>query len=143
MFYSLDGIRFQPENLFRDVKYGTYNLVIKDRNDCRTTVTAEVKRECGLFVPTAFSPNDDGNNDLFTFFGDASKIDKVLEFKVFSRWGVLMYSDNTVQINNDRTGWNGKIGGTDASTGTYVFYLKVQLKDGTNLEQKGDVTLLR
>jgi gliding motility-associated-like protein len=141
--YSIDGNQFQTDNLFRSVKVGKYNIVVKDKNDCRTTVQAEVGRDCGLFIPTAFSPNEDSFNDYFTFFGDASKFDKVLDFKVFNRWGILIFSDNTVQINNETSGWDGKFKGREVETGMYLFYLKIQLKDGTTLTEKGDITLIR
>lgn len=143
LFFSIDGQKFQADYLFRNVSPGKYNVVVKDKNNCQTSVPTEVARDCGLFIPTVFSPNDDGNNDYFMFFGDATKVDKVLDFKVFNRWGNLLYSDNTVQMNNITNGWDGKFRGSDVQTGTYVFYLKVQLKDGTTLEEKGDVTLLR
>lgn len=143
LLFSLDGIKFQNDNLFRSVKSGQYNIVVKDGGNCKTTVQTDVPRDCGLFIPTVFSPNGDGNNDYFTFFGDATKVDKVLDFKVFNRWGNLLFNDETVQINNINSGWDGKFRGQLVESGIYVFYLKVQFKDGTTLEEKGDVTLLR
>ncbi len=143
MSYSIDTTKFQADYLFRNVKAGQYNVIVKDKNDCKTVVKTEVIRDCGLFIPTAFSPNEDGNNDYFTFFGDASKVDKVLDFKVFNRWGILLFSDVTVEINNETTGWDGKFKTKEVESGIYVYYLKVQLKDGTTIERKGDVTLLR
>ncbi len=143
MSYSIDSTKFQSDYLFRNVKVGKYRVIVKDKNDCQTVLQAEVTRDCGLFIPTAFSPNEDGNNDYFMFFGDASKVDKVLDFKVFNRWGILIFNDNTVQINNETTGWDGKFNNKEAESGIYVYYLKVQLKDGTVIEEKGDVTLLR
>lgn len=143
LLFSLDGIKFQNDNLFRSVKSGQYNIVVKDGGNCKTTVQTDVPRDCGLFIPTVFSPNGDGNNDYFSFFGDATKVDKVLDFKVFNRWGNLLFNDETVQINNINSGWDGKFRGQLVESGIYVFYLKVQFKDGTTLEEKGDVTLLR
>jgi gliding motility-associated-like protein len=143
LFYSIDGTKFQKEYIFRNIKPGKYNITVKDINNCQSTASAEVPRDCGLFIPNVFSPNNDGNNDLFSFFGDATKVDKVVEFKVFSRWGVLLFSDETVQMNNINTGWDGRFRGREVETGIYVYYLKVLMKDGTNFEQKGDVTLLR
>ncbi len=143
MSYSIDSTNFQADYLFRNVKTGKYNVVVKDKKNCQTMFQTEVTRDCGLFIPTAFSPNDDGNNDYFCFFGDASKVDKVLDFKVFNRWGILIFNDNTIQINNETTGWDGKFKGKDVDSGIYIYYLKVQLKDGTAIEEKGGVTLLR
>ena len=143
MSYSIDSTNFQADYLFRSVKAGKYNVVVKDKKNCQTIVQAEVTRDCGLFIPTAFSPNEDGNNDYFCFFGDASKVDKVLDFKVFNRWGILVFNDNSIQINNETTGWDGKFKGKDLDIGIYIYYLKVQLKDGTAIEEKGGVTLLR
>ena len=143
MSYSIDSINFQADYLFRSVKAGKYNVVVKDKNNCRTIVPTEVSRDCGLYIPTAFSPNEDGNNDYFIFFGDTSKVEKVLDFKVFNRWGILIFNDNTIQMNNETTGWDGRFKGKEVDSGTYIYYLKVQLKDGTAIEEKGGVTLLR
>jgi hypothetical protein len=54
-----------------------------------------------------------------------------------------VFSDNTVQMNNMANGWDGRFKGTDVQTGIYVYYLKVQLKDGTTIEEKGDINLVR
>jgi gliding motility-associated-like protein len=141
--YSIANSKFQTDYLFRNVNAGKYNVVVKDKNECQTIVQTEVNRDCGLFIPTAFSPNEDGYNDYFMFFGDATKVEKVLDFKIFNRWGALIFSDISVQINNETTGWDGKFKNKEVESGIYVYYLKVQLKDGTTIEEKGDVTLLR
>ncbi len=143
MSYSIDSSKFQADYIFRNVKAGKYNVIVKDKNDCQTVVQTEVIRDCGLFIPTAFSPNEDGYNDYFMFFGDATKVDKVLDFKIFNRWGILVHSDISVQINNETTGWDGKFKNKEVESGIYVYYLKVQLMDGTTIVEKGDVTLLR
>jgi gliding motility-associated-like protein len=90
-----------------------------------------------LYVPTAFSPNHDGNNDYFRV-----KATGVHQFKmsVFNRWGELMYSGSDAGI-----GWDGWFKNVLQSSGTYVYMIEYDYygRDAKPLVQKGALTLLR
>lgn len=90
-------------------------------------------------LPNAFSPNNDDINDTFQ---PISKIPiTILTFKVWNRWGQLVY-DNEKGID----GWDGKQGSTDAPSDVYVYFLQYQItggNTGAHSPVKGDVTLLR
>lgn len=92
-------------------------------------------------LPNAFSPNGDGNNDVFEpdFVNKSGYL--VKDFKVFDRWGKLVYS----AANTKKAAWNGRYSGSDrvADIGTYFYYINVQFVDGTKQYVKGDVTLIR
>lgn len=89
-----------------------------------------------LFFPTAFSPNGDGNNDQFHELqqvGIAS-----LYYAVYNRWGQLVYETNTIDGR-----WDGDYKGEPAPTGVFVWYAKANMINGSHVEQKGNVTLVR
>ncbi len=92
---------------------------------------------CKVYVPNAFTPNNDGRNDLFRPLG--TELITKIDVKVFSRWGQMVFATNKVGI-----GWNGKFEGTDLPTGTYVYY--VTYTEPTTLKEvrlKGTLMLLR
>jgi gliding motility-associated-like protein len=88
-----------------------------------------------VVVPTAFTPNDDGNNDYLFPYGTMN-VSK-LEFEVFNRWGQKVFATN------DKTkGWDGKFSGADAPMGVYAYRLKATV-EGKPVERSGNVTLIR
>lgn len=89
-----------------------------------------------IYVPTGFTPNSDGKNDKFTPFpvGIAS----IKYFRVFNRWGQLLFSTNKL---ND--GWDGKFGGVEQPSGVYVWIAEGITKDNKVISKKGTVTLIR
>ncbi|MBL0130444.1 MAG: gliding motility-associated C-terminal domain-containing protein [Chitinophagaceae bacterium] len=89
-----------------------------------------------IYVPSAFTPNGDGKNDKFYPFPVGIKA--ISYFRVFNRWGQLVFS--TVRLND---GWDGKIGGTDQPSGTYVWMAQAITKDNKMITKKGTVTLIR
>lgn len=90
-------------------------------------------------LPNAFSPNNDGDNDVFL---PVSKIPiTILKFQVWNRWGQLVFDNG-----NGEGGWDGKQGGDDAQSDVYVYFLQYEItggNQGVHKPLKGDVTLLR
>ncbi len=89
-----------------------------------------------LYVPSAFSPNGDGLNELFYPFPVG--IRSINYFKVFNRWGQLLFSSTTLY-----KGWDGKLQGVEQPTGVYVFMAEGIDKNGKLLTRQGTVTLIR
>ena len=89
-----------------------------------------------IFVPTGFTPNGDGLNE--TVKPIAVGIDKIEYFRVYNRWGQLVFSTT---INGH--GWDGRIGGRLQATNTYVWLVKARDYTGKQVFQKGTVTLIR
>jgi gliding motility-associated-like protein len=127
-----------------------YNPVTTYNRDITYTVTAYTQEGCGgtddifvrfikgpdIYIPNAFSPNGDGLNDIFRPLPVG--IVTMEFFRVFDRWGKLVYS-TTAYLQ----GWDGTVNGQTAGVGTYVWV--VQGKDITNntVQRKGTVTLVR
>ena len=89
-----------------------------------------------VFIPNAFSPNGDGNNDEFRII--VGKDVMGVKMEIYDRWGKLVFVSN--EINK---GWDGKYNNKDAEIGTYQYIVKVRLRDKTIKTFKGDFTLLR
>ncbi len=88
-----------------------------------------------FFIPDAFSPNGDGNNDKLFVRGNNIQ---ELYFAVYDRWGEKVFE--TTDKNN---GWDGTYKGNQLSGAVFVYYCKGKYTDGLEFKQKGDVTLVR
>jgi gliding motility-associated-like protein len=90
-----------------------------------------------FWVPTAFTPNGDGQNDVFFVHGEGISN---FELGVYNRWGEIVFTTKDLL-----TGWNGKrqLGGEDLPEGAYVYYVKGKLSNGTVINNTGIVNLIR
>ncbi|HEX5654433.1 MAG TPA: gliding motility-associated C-terminal domain-containing protein, partial [Chitinophagaceae bacterium] len=115
-----------------------YKVTGSTRAGCKGEAYVSIKVYKGpeLYVPTGFTPNGDGRND--TFFPFPVGIKNIKYFRVFNRWGQLIYSTNTT---ND--GWDGKFGGQDQPNGVYVWTVEGLTQDNKVINRRGTVTLIR
>ncbi len=90
-----------------------------------------------VFIPNAFTPNGDGNNDVFRV-GTIRKMLNVQEFRVFNRWGKEVFSTNDIH-----QGWDGTYKGVPQDPGVYHYMIRVAYPNGKVQFLKGDVTLIR
>ncbi|NTE03468.1 T9SS type B sorting domain-containing protein [Agrobacterium tumefaciens] len=88
-----------------------------------------------IYIPNAFTPNNDGKNDIFLIYGTTIASAKM---SVFTQWGQLIY-----QSDNMANGWDGTFKGVNQPIGVYVYMVEVQFTDGTDTMKKGTVTLIR
>ena len=100
------------------------------------TVTLKVYKGPDIYMVTGFTPNHDGKNDKFVPFPVGIK--KLDFFRVYNRWGQLMFSTTTL---ND--GWDGNFGGKEQSAGVYVWVVQGVTKDDKVIFKRGAVTLIR
>jgi gliding motility-associated-like protein len=123
----------------------TYRVTVTDENGCQGTaeVSVEVQKPRGVYVPTGFSPNNDGNNDLLSVFGKSKQISRIKVFRVFDRWGELVYEDFDFAVNDQQRGWNGQFRGQDSQAGIYVWYAEVEYIDGFEEVVRGNTALIR
>jgi len=96
-------------------------------------------KEAQVFVPNAFAPEGLPENRILMV--RASGISTVKSFRVFNRWGRIMYERSNFAPNSSEFGWNGYINGRKADTGVYVYTVEVVCENGTPYTLKGNVTL--
>ncbi|SEW30175.1 PKD domain-containing protein [Chitinophaga arvensicola] len=127
-----------------------YNPVTTYNHDITYTVTAYTQEGCtgtddifvrfikgpDIYIPNAFSPNGDGLNDVFRPLPVG--IVQIEFFRVFDRWGKLMYSTTTYM-----KGWDGTVNGNIAAVGTYVWVVQGKDINNETVQRKGTVTLVR
>jgi gliding motility-associated-like protein len=123
--------------LFRVVMVDTFGCSLKRE------IVVHVDKNRKIFAPTAFSPNNDGENDNFNLFG-GSGTRRILTFKIFNRWGTMMYQrSNMPPLDALSNGWDGMFQGREASNDTYIWIAEIEFEDGETEVFKGDVALLR
>ncbi len=123
----------------------TYAVTITDAYGCSasTQVTLQVKNDVPIFMPSAFSPNDDGIND--TLFPMGAPEIAVEHFQIFDRWGAMLFQQTSGYLNQApiSLGWDGRYRGKPVPAGLYAWHLKVRLPDGSMSEWQGAVLLVR
>jgi gliding motility-associated-like protein len=114
-------------------------LIAYSTDNCRDTIIKtnyiNVSKQFEIFVPTAFSPNNDGENDMLYVIGEGIND---MKFMVYNRLGVKIFESNKQLV-----GWNGKYEGIDQPEGNYLYILNVNTVNGQNITQQGMVTLIR
>ena len=88
-----------------------------------------------IFVPSAFSPDGDGHNDII--YVEGGNITRI-NFVIYNRWGEEVFSSNDQQ-----KGWDGTYKGKKCPPDVYGYYMSCQCLDGAELTKKGNITLLR
>ena len=122
----------------------TYAVTAKGPEGCteKDYVTVRVVSNRKVFIPNVFSPDGDGTNDQFYPY-TARNISKINYFRVYSRWGEMVFENKGFQPNEYTAGWDGKHNGVMLPPDVYVYVMEIELKNGLVEIYKGDVTLMR
>jgi gliding motility-associated-like protein len=124
--------------LFKSAAEQLYTIEIKTNTGCTTVDTQMVKiiKGAEIFVPTAFTPNADGLNDVLrpTLMG----IKDLQYFRVFNRWGQLLFETKT-----KRAGWDGRLNGHPQASGVVVWVAQAMGVDGKVYTRRGTTVLIR
>ena len=113
-------------------------LTITDEFNCVNSYSLwyDVNAECcKVSIPSAFSPNGDGHNDIFRPIYDGYHRFHI--FRIQNRWGQTVFEST-----NNTMEWDGNYAGVPQDIGTYYYYLKYDC-DGKTIEKRGDVILVR
>ncbi|GJM35744.1 MAG: hypothetical protein DHS20C18_47450 [Saprospiraceae bacterium] len=94
--------------------------------------------ECKLFIPNAFSPNDDGTNDHFTAQSPCELA--TFEMSIYNRWGHQVFKTTSVE-----EGWNGEVGNRKLPKDVYTYFIRYRFLEDQEKEDRmvtGDVSIL-
>jgi gliding motility-associated-like protein len=108
-----------------------------------TSLTVQVDKPRRASAPTAFTPNSDGTNDAFFIQAEAERVSQVQSFRVYDRWGELVFESVNTQPNDPQAGWDGTFKGKPMQGGVFAWYAEVEFIDGHVEVLRGEVTLLR
>lgn len=138
--YSLNG-REQASPGFDGLAPGAFLLSVRDAEGCAATDSVTVGLLCPVFIPNAFSPNDDGRNDRFEIYSGAEV--QILAFRVFNRWGGLVYERTAFGSSERARFWDGRFRESPAPTGIYAYYIELINAAGEQEFYEGEVLLVR
>jgi gliding motility-associated-like protein len=132
-----------PVALFADAPqegYYTYKVLISNESGCVDSALVRVdvfSTDPELYVPNAFTPNGDGKNDYFRLVAPGIQIVKA--FRVYNRWGQLIYDSPL----SHSLGWDGTHEGKPLASGTFVWMVQAVDYNGKPIFKRGTVTLVR
>lgn len=118
---------------------GPYTVAIEAPGYCPSSFTVEVNDLCRTdpYAPTAFTPNGDGINDHWTPIW-STEPETEFSFTVYDRWGRM------ITTGDRRSGWDGRLNGSDAPNGIYTYRLSASDRSkGSHTDKYGSFTLLR
>lgn len=134
-----NGVTSQSQTVIAE-ENTTYTVTVTDANGCTAETQVSIRvnpPDCeeDVYIPTAFSPNQDGNNDVL--FVRSNYIEE-MELIIFNRWGQEVFTSTSV--NN---GWDGTFKGKELSPDAFAYYLRAKCVDGNTITRKGNISLLR
>lgn len=120
-------------------KTGTFQvcLTANNRENCPDTVCKAAYSDVKALIdiPTGFSPNGDGMNDILYVRGIGVE---TVNLKIFNRWGKLVFESNSMDH-----GWDGKLNGKEQEMEAYAYVLYATFIDGQTYQSQGNITLIR
>lgn len=121
-----------------------YTVTVENAAGCRAKDTVMITLNCStrnVYIPSAFSPNHDGQNDVFYPMGKGIK--SIKNLRIFNRWGIQVYERSNFQINDRAAGWNGTLNGEELPSQSFVYYISLLCETGQMVELRGSLLLLR
>jgi gliding motility-associated-like protein len=124
------------------VDSSTVTQIVFNSFGCSDTLIKKLDLKAYLIIPTLFTPNGDGNNDVLSLLYKG--IQEILEFRIYNRWGELVYDGTTGNdVEKFKVSWDGTFKGREQPVGTYVWYVKAKTFTGVEYSNSGKVTLVR
>ncbi|MFL5741148.1 MAG: choice-of-anchor L domain-containing protein, partial [Flavisolibacter sp.] len=121
--------------LDRDMSY-SLKLTTSEGCEGKSEIHIRVFSSPDIFVPSGFTPNGDGKNDILRPIPVGMRALKF--FTVYNRWGQIVFSTTT-----ERMGWDGNLKGKNEPVGTYIWIAEAVDYKGNHVQRRGSVTLLR
>ena len=119
-----------------------YTLTIVTEEGCmiQDEIHINVYKPKDIYVPNIFSPNGDGQNEVFKIYV-GKMVEQIVQFEIYDRWGEHVYSEAPNSF--EMAGWDGTFKNEDIKQGVYIYYARIVYLDGAEEVVSGDVTLVR
>jgi gliding motility-associated-like protein len=122
----------------------TFVVTATDEDGCTAedgvTVTVEINRP--IYIPNAFSPNEDGQNDTFILYGGRSAR-QIQVLRIFNRWGALVYEGREIMLGDESRGWDGRFKGELVNNDVFAFMALIEFIDNEVILYEGDITVVK
>ncbi len=122
---------------------GTYSVTVQNTYGCIATDIITINGFCEkaqVFIPNAFTPDGDGLNDILMVRGGGIR---VKSFRIFNRWGELVFEKLNFGANDVKYGWDGKVRGVPATPDVFVYTAEVLCDNNVVYILKGNTTILK
>jgi gliding motility-associated-like protein len=132
-----------PTPLLHAQQTQLYRVLVRNIGGCSAFDDLTVTVTCGggnVFLPNTFSPNGDGMNDVF--YPRGTGISGIRSFRVFNRWGEVVFERTNIKANSPIDGWDGMLRGKKAPSDVYVYTCEVICINNEVVPIKGDITLI-
>ena len=146
-----DTFNFKEINSFVGLGGDKYKVFVRDSSGCATAQKEVLipRQNCEVYIPTIFSPNEDGVNDVFKIFAVEGLIKTIKSYQIFNRWGNLIYvsPEQNTEFSAFNAWWDGTFQGKSVNPDVYIYVIEVEYVDSLNKYQdrilKGDIMLSR
>lgn len=122
----------------------SFSLIATTSQGCSQTFRLNLTVDCSeknLLMPSGFTPNGDGLNDVF--YPHVRGMRVINRFMIYNRFGQLVYERRNFPPNDKSYGWDGRLGGKPQPVGSYVYYVEAECDLGQTLSAKGTISILR
>jgi gliding motility-associated-like protein len=116
--------------------YTTFGCVDSDK----VTITVLCDKS-QIFIPNTFTPNGDGQNDVF--YPRGVGLGNIKSFRIYNRWGEVVFEKNNITMNDKTQGWDGTFKGNVLAPDVFVYTMEAVCEGGQSLNIKGDITIVR
>jgi gliding motility-associated-like protein len=132
-----------PETSARPFFDVTYTLSGINEFGCyaEDSIRIYIRKDRNVYIPNVFSPNFDGINDIFFIQGKGFEIIKT--FRIFNRWGALIFESQNGFVNDSGHGWDGTFKGKDLNPAVFVYFAEVEYLDEVVEFWTGTITLVK
>lgn len=137
------GDCLQPE--ITPLESARYFLNLRDSLGCTAEASSLIilNKEARVYIPSAFSPDGNGDNEVFMIYADPASVQEVVSFEVYNRWGEAVHSFFSFPPNDPLFGWNGTHREQALDPGVFAYVAQIKMSDGRIEVFKGDVTLFK
>jgi len=121
------------------------SVKVNSEGGCEGEISSRLlvsKDSIQIYIPNAFSPNDDGINDRFVVYASQG-VDEIHSISIYSRWGELVFLRENFPPNDDNYGWDGTVNGEKAMPGVYMVIVEVEDHDGELKVFSKSINLIR
>ncbi|RYZ52683.1 MAG: FAD-binding protein, partial [Sphingobacteriales bacterium] len=122
----------------------TYTVNVSNNFGCEAKDDVTIFIKCDnsqVFMANTFTPNSDGANDRF--FPQGKGLSNIQRFRVFNRWGEIVFDASNIEVNNATQGWDGTFKGEPLKPDVFVYIVDATCETGEPMQIKGDISLIR
>ncbi len=144
LFFSIDAVHYVTDTVFTSLSPLVQNIYIRDTAGCDMARSVTIGRDCldNVYIPTAFSPDQDGINEVMEIKFSMASV-KITSFRVFNRWGNVITSVTNKAVQSGVALWDGFYKGDKVPPGAYPYELGIEFENGRKELIRNTIMVMR